>query len=60
MEIWLLTVSPFGVKLIKISPSLSQKSVSIILPADGLLLNLLATVDVGRFQAILWALLYGS
>jgi hypothetical protein len=34
--------------------------VNIILPADGWLLNFLATSDVEPFQAILWALLYGS
>jgi hypothetical protein len=36
------------------------KSVSIILPADGWLLNFLAAVEFGRFQAKLWALLCGS
>jgi hypothetical protein len=35
------------------------KSVSIILPTDGWLLNFLATGDVGRFQATLWASLSG-
>jgi len=31
-----------------------------ILPVDGLLLNFLAVCDVGRFQAILWALVSDS
>jgi hypothetical protein len=52
--------SPFGVKWTKITPSISQKSVSIILPADGWLLNFLATGDVGCFQAMPRALLSGS
>jgi hypothetical protein len=34
-----------------------QKNVRIILTADGWLSNFLATGDVGRFQATLWALL---
>jgi hypothetical protein len=59
-EILLLTASPFGVKWTKIAPFISQKSVSIILPADGWLLNFLTTGDNGRFQATLWALLSGS
>jgi hypothetical protein len=37
-----------------------KKIVSIILPADGWLLNFLATGDVGCFQATLWALLAAS
>jgi hypothetical protein len=48
------------VKWTKTVPSISQKIVGVNLPAIGWLLNFLATGDVGRFQAMLWALLSGS
>jgi hypothetical protein len=60
IEIWLLMVSPFGVKWTIIAPSISQNTVDIILLADSWLLNFWAMVgDVKHFQALLWALLSG-
>jgi hypothetical protein len=56
MKIWLLTVSFFGVKWTKNTPSIFQTSASIILPADGRFFNYLAMDDFGPFQTLPWAL----